>query len=217
MRRNSWNLWTHGPMPATSTACPIPLKALIIFVYRMRSYQHIESQQKGTAEAGGNVVTVFTPLIVVISIWLAMCIPSLLTQTRCRVGTILHILFGIYLAAVYWTLVCVTLSYAKNAAFLAGITTAIHFAWFCAPAHADTIHGSRSIRHIMLTAIALIISYTFTHTQMFPHVRDAVFIFVIWAPEVINILLDSLFSTTVAGFMNYFKATDTKHAIRKDE
>jgi hypothetical protein len=213
----SWNLWTHGPMPATNAACPIPLKALLIFVYRMRSYEHLESQQQGTAEAGGSVVTVFTPLIVVSSIWLAMCIPSLLTQTRCRIGTILHILFGIYLAAVYWTLICVTLSYAKNAAFLAGITAAIHFAWFCAPAHPDTIHGSHSIRHIMVTALGLIIYYTFSHKQMFPHVRDAVFIFVIWAPEIINITLNCLFATTVGVFMSYFKSSDTKHAITKEE
>lgn len=217
MRRNSWNLWEHGPMPATNTACPIPLKALLIVVYRLHSYEHIESQEKGTAETGWNVVTVFTPLILVSSIWLALCIPSLLTQTRCRVGTVLHILFGVYLAVVYWTLICITLSYAKNATFLAGITAAVHFAWFCAPAHPDTIHGAHNIRHIMIMALGLIIYYTFSRKQMFPHVRDAVFIFVIWAPEIINIFLNSLFSTTVAAFMSYFKDTNTKHGITKDE
>jgi hypothetical protein len=217
MNRNSWNLWKHGPMPATNKACPIPIKALLIFVYRMHSYENMENQHQGASEANGNVVAVFTPLIVVISIWLAMCIPSLLTRTRCRIGTILHILFGIYLAVVYWTLICVTLSYAKNAAFLAGITAAVHFAWFCAPAHPDTVHGARNIGHIMFTALGLIIYYTFSRNQMFPHVRDAVFIFVIWAPEIINIILNSLFSNTVTECVNYFTPSNTRHVITKDE
>jgi hypothetical protein len=190
-RVGNWNLWKHGAMPATNDACPMFLKALLIFAYRFRALKNEPSDaQKG-------VIVVFLPLVVVIGIWLASCIPSIVTRTRSRIATIIHMVFGIYLALVYWILICVSLAYAKDLSLLTGVTAALHFAWFCCPAHPDAIHGNKSIVHCMFWAQVGILYYTYSCIPNSPVVSDRFFVLVIWAPEIVNILITPVFNHCV--------------------
>jgi hypothetical protein len=167
------------------------IKALLIFAYRFRT---IDTEP---SEAQRGVIVVFLPLIGVVSIWIASCIPSLVTRTRSRIATIIHIVFGFYLALVYWVLICVTLAYAKELSLLTGATAALHFAWFCCPAHPDAIHGSKSIVHCMFWAQVGTIYYTFSCIPKSPVISDRYFILVIWAPEMINMLITPVFNHCV--------------------
>jgi hypothetical protein len=190
-RVGDWNLWKHGAMPATNDACPMFMKALLIFAYRLRVV-HVEpsAAQKG-------VIVVFLPLMAVVGIWLASCIPSIVTRTRSRIATITHIVFGIYLTVTYWILICVTLAYAKQLSLLTGVTAAMHFAWFCCPAHPDAIHGSKSVMHCMFWAQIGILYYTYSCIPNSPVISDKFFVLVIWAPEIVNMLITPVFNHCV--------------------
>jgi hypothetical protein len=204
-RVGNWNLWRDGAMPATSSACPMYIKAVLIFAYRFRT----TSNDPTTAQKG--VAVVFLPLMAVVGIWLASCIPSIVTRTRSRVATIAHIVFGIYLAAIYWVFICVTLAYAKQISLLTGVTAALHFAWFCCPAHPDAIHGNKSIMHLMFWIQIGIVYYTFACIPNSPVISDKFFIFVIWAPETINILITPVFNHCVT-----FAVSSDKSALVDD-
>jgi hypothetical protein len=200
-------------MPATNSACPMFIKAALIFAYRFRT----TSNDPSTAQKG--VAVVFLPLMAVIGMWIASCIPSIVTRTRSRVATIVHIMFGIYLALTYWILICVTLAYAKQISLLTGVTAALHFAWFCCPAHPDAIHGHANIMHAMFWAQVAILYYTFTCIPNSPVVSDKFFILVIWAPETINILITPVFNHCVAFAVSSGKSTlvdDTTEDSKSD-
>ncbi|KAJ1463787.1 hypothetical protein T484DRAFT_3650233 [Baffinella frigidus] len=190
-----WNLWTHGPMPMAKQACPMFVKIILIAVYRHNSHKETNSplQEKGTS-----LLQVFLPLLVTIFVWLVTCIPSVVTTTRNPLGTIIHIVFGITLACVYWTLVSAALAFSKNIGMLAAITAAAHFAWFCAPAHPDCIHGSKNIHYVMRVCIVVILYSTLARTPVLPHVPDSAFIITVWAPEIINIIVGVVFTTSTA-------------------
>jgi hypothetical protein len=188
-------------MPATSDACPMFIKAFLIAAYRFRTI----SADHSTAQKG--VLVVFLPLIMVVSIWLASCIPSLVTRTRSRIATIIHIVFGIYLAVVYWILICVTLAYAKPISILTGVTAALHFAQFCSPAHPDAIHSHKAVSHAMFWASVGVLYYTSTCIPNSPVVRDGSFILVVWAPEIINILVVPVFNHVVTFAVTSYESS----------
>jgi hypothetical protein len=191
----AWNIWRDGPMPATRAACPMAIKMLLIASYRYNSYD----EPTQAAPEKGAIFHVFVPLASVVLIWLATCVPSLLNRTRSRLGTTIHIVFGIHLAAVYWIITSVAIAYYRNVSILVGLTTAVHFAWICSPAHPDTIHGYRTIGHVMRAVIVIIVYYTVIRSPVFPHVKDGAFIFTIWGPEIINMIMDPVFATSVTA------------------
>jgi hypothetical protein len=196
---DNWNLWRDGAMPAMNEACPMFIKALLIFTYRFRN----TSIDPNTAQKG--VIHVFLPLMAIIGLWLASCIPSLVTRTRSRFATIIHIMFGIYLAVIYWILICITISYAKQLSLLTGVTAAIHFAWFCCPAHPDAIHGSKSVSHVMFWSIIWVLYYTYECIPHSPAISDRFFILVIWAPEIVNILITPVFNHCITYTVSVYE------------
>jgi hypothetical protein len=200
-RVGNWNLWRDGGMPATNSACPMFIKAALIFAYRFRTI----SNDRSTAQKG--VTIVFLPLMAVIGMWLASCIPSIVTRTRSRIATIVHIMFGIYLALTYWILICVTLAYAKQISLLTGVTAALHFAWFCCPAHPDAIHGHKGVLHVMFWAQVGILYYTFTCIPNSPVISDKFFMLVVWAPEMVNILITPAFNHCVTFAVSSGRST----------
>jgi hypothetical protein len=203
-RNGDWNIWKHGAMPGVQKSCPVPVKALLIAAYRWNSRdtgEQIDEELRSTA----GVYPAFIPLIAVVMLWLTACVPSLLVNTRSSIGTLLHIVFGVYLAAVYWILVCVTLAYKPEISILTGITSSVHFAWFCAPAHPDTVYGSDKVSHVMRVSILVLVYTTATHPQHFAYVRDAWFVLVIWAPEIVSLLVTLPFNSVVTMVVSYFE------------
>jgi hypothetical protein len=202
----NWNIWKHGAMPQMDRACPMFLKALLIASYRFRTI----SSDPNTAQKG--VLVVFFPLIAVVCIWLASCIPSLVTRTRSRVATIVHIVFGIYFAVVYWIIICATLAYAKPLSILTGVTAALHFAWFSCPAHTDAIHKGKSVEHIMFWAMVGVLYYTNMCIPHSPVIRDAYFILVIWAPEIVNLLITPVFNHVITFVVTSYESSLLDHS-----
>ncbi|KAJ1466587.1 hypothetical protein T484DRAFT_1756519 [Baffinella frigidus] len=192
-------------MPQMDRACPMFLKALLIASYRFRTI----SSDPSTAQKG--VLVVFLPLMFVVGIWLASCIPSLVTRTRSRVATIIHIVFGIYLAVVYWILICITLAYAKPLSILTGVTAAIHFTWFCSPAHPDAIHHHSAVSHVMFWTTVAVLYYTNICIPNSPIVRDGYFILVIWAPETINMLIVPVFNHVATFVVTSYESSLVDH------
>lgn len=208
----NWDLWQHGPMPGTKTACPMIIKMLLIGAYRFNSYDtHSVSPEKI------GVLNAFLPLGLMVTLWLAACIPSLVSQTRSRIGTTMHIVFGILVALTYWILICVTISFASNVSILAGLTAGVHFAWFCAPSHTDTITGSVSISHCMRAALAILLYYTLIRSPSFPYVPDYMFIIPVWLPEIVNGLLDVSFAVSATAVLVYCESSRSVHCSHKDE
>ena len=210
-KQSDWKLWTHGPMPTTREACPMALKIILIAVYRHNSYQENSPIQV----KGIGLRQVFIPLMLVVFTWIVVCIPSIATRTRNPLGTTIHIIFGLSLACVYWTLVSAALAYSKSIGMLAGLTAALHFAWFCAPAHPDCIHGSKNIRNVMRVCIFVILYSTLARSPVLPRVADSAFIITVWAPEIINIVLDTVFTASVAMVLSYVESPSRKED--KDE
>jgi hypothetical protein len=196
-----WNIWKHGAFSTLDSACPMFIKALLIASYRFRTI----SSEPNTAQKG--VLVAFLPLMMVVGVWLASCIPSLVTRTRSRIATITHILFGIYLAAVYWILICVTIAYTKPLSILTGVTAALHFAWFCSPAHPDAIHGTKTVSHVMFWAMIGVLYYTNMCIPAVPAIRDGSFILVIWAPESVNILIAPVFNHLVTFAVTSYESS----------
>ena len=201
-QKREWNLWTHGPMPKTKDACPMAIKIILIAVYRHNSY----AENTVVQEKGHSLFHVFLPLVVVLFIWVVTCIPSIATRTRNPLGTTLHIIFGLTLSCVYWTLVSASLAFSKHIGMLSGLTAATHFAWFCSPAHPDCIHGGKNIRNVMRACIFVILYSTLVRSPVLPHVPDSAFIITVWAPEIINITVDAVFATSVSMLLTYLDA-----------
>jgi hypothetical protein len=195
---SDWNIWQDGPMPATKAACPMMIKIMLIAAYRFNSLDG----PSPTPEKHG-IIGMFVPLFSMVIIWLAACIPSLVSRTRSRLGTMIHIVFGIYVASFYWIIISMSIAYAKNASMLIAITAAIHFAWFCAPSHPDNINGAVSVSHVMRAALAVLMYYTFIRSPAFPHVPDSMFIITVWGPEIVNTILDAIFATVAASIILY--------------
>jgi hypothetical protein len=206
-----WELWQDGPMPGTKAACPMFVKMLLIGAYRFNSFN-----APSPAPEKIGVLNAFIPLGLMVMLWLAACIPSLVSRTRSRIGTTMHIVFGIFIALVYWILICASISYASNISILTGLTTAIHFAWICAPSHPDTINGSVSIRHLMCSAIAVLMYYTLIRSPSFPYVPDCMFLIPVWGPEIINFVVDSIFKISASSLLLYWDSTHT-YTVDKDE
>ena len=206
-----WNLWQDGPMPAAKAACPTFVKMLLIGVYRFNSYN-----TPSPAPEKLGVLNAFLPLGLMVILWLAACIPSLVSRTRSRIGTTMHIVFGIFVALVYWILICVSISYASNVSILTGLTAATHFAWICAPSHPDTIIGSVSISHLMCSAIAVLMYYTLIRSPSFPHVPDCMFLIPVWGPDIINRVADSIFAISASSLTLYWDSIHT-FSVDKDE
>lgn len=183
---------------------------LLIGVYRFNSF----NMPSASPEKIG-VVSAFLPLGLMVLMWLAACTPSLVTRTRSRLGTTIHIVFGIYVALVYWILICVSISYARNVGILTGLTAAVHFAWICAPSHPDTINGSVSISHLMRAALAVLVYYILIRSPSFPHVPDCMFIIVVWGPEIVNMTLDGVFAVSASSIILYFEALAEKSPTKK--
>ena len=174
------------------------IKMLLVGVYRYNSY----ATPSASPEKIG-VLNVFLPLGLMVTIWLAACIPSLVSQTRSRLGTTMHIVFGILIALTYWILICVSISFASNVSILTGLTAAVHFAWICAPSHTDNITGSVSISHVMRSALAVLMYYTLIRSPPFPHVPDYMFVIPICIPEIINRSLDVVFAVCATSVLVY--------------
>lgn len=180
------------------------IKMLLIAAYRFNSY----NVQSASPEKTG-VLNAFLPLGLMVIIWFAACIPSLVSRTRSRIGTTMHIIFGIYVALVYWILICVSISFASNIGILTGLTAAAHFAWICAPSHPDCINGSVSISHLLRAALSVLMYYTLIRSPSFPHVPDFMFIITIWGPEIVNIILDAVFAVSASSIILYFEAVES--------
>jgi len=187
------------------------VKGLLIMAYRLNSFNLDEGPPPKHAGGGeskwGGVFPALLPLAVVMLIWLVLCLPSLWTNTRCRTGTMLHLVFGICLGAVYWCLICATVRYQRNICVLAGLTAATHFAWFCAPAHRDTIHGAANVKTVMRVVVASVIYHTLTRYVRHPHVPDGFYILTLWAPEIICMVLDPFFSSCVLLVQHWYDET----------
>ena len=212
-------------MPATKQACPMLIKGLLIAVYRLNSFNPGESTPLGYGGGGnsksswwyGGVFPALLPLGVVVMVWFVMCLPSLLTNTRCRTGTMLHLMFGVFLSSVYWCLICATVRYQKNLSVLAGLTAATHFAWFSAPAHRDTINGAANIKDVMRLVMASVIYHTLTRSTRYPNVPDGAYIITVWAPEIISMVLDPLFAVSVLLVQHLYDDTLVREVHTNDK
>jgi formate hydrogenlyase subunit 4 len=188
------------------------IKILLIAVYRFNSFDKPSS----TPEKIG-IISVFLPLLSMVIIWLAACIPSLVSRTRSRLGTTIHIVFGIYVASVYWIIISMSIAYAKNVSLITAITAAIHFAWFCAPSHPDNINGAVSVSHVMRAALAVLMYYTLIRSPAFPHVSDSMFIITVWGPEIVNIILDAVFATVASSIILYYESSSRRPIERAND
>jgi hypothetical protein len=209
---SDWNIWQDGPMPATKAACPMAIKMLLIAVYRFNSFD----RPSPTPEKVG-IISVFIPLLSMVMIWLAACIPSLVARTRSRLGTTIHIVFGIYVASIYWIIISMSIAYAKNVSILIAITAAVHFAWFCAPSHPDNINCAASVSHVMRAALAVLLYYTLIRSPSFPHVDDSMFIITVWGPEIVNIIIDAIFAAVASSIILYYDSSSRRPTERADD
>jgi hypothetical protein len=206
MTDREWFLWRDGAMPMTKKACPMWIKIALIAAYRYNSFKADDPVQ----EKGVSLLSVFLPLVVTVFIWLTTCIPSVVTRTRNPLATTVYVIFGLILTSVYWTLVSAALAYAKNLGMLAGYTAAVHFAWFSSPAHVDSIHGGKNILNIMRVCIVTILYCTLVRIPKFPHIPDGAFIITVWSPEIINIILNTLFNPCAEILISMMVNSDEK-------
>jgi len=208
-------------MPRTKEACPMILKIILIAVYRHNSHNPRAGANNADPHQDTSLLHVFLPLFVTVVIWMLTCIPSVITSTRNPLGTIIHVVYGVQLACVYWTLVAAAVALSNKdgspsgVGLLSGVTAASHFAWFCAPAHPDCIHGMNgNIQNIMRCCIFVILYSTLARSPALPGVQDGSFIITVWAPEIVNIIMDSVFNTTTSLILNWL---DTSHDVGKDD